>query len=239
MAVHEIVEDDAAPRQGQSRRGIRRQLRRHATVVLGAAVLSLIVLLTLIGPWLVVHDPLTIDPLNRMAAPSAQHILGTDAFGRDLFSRTIHGGRISLTVGLVVGVAASVIGLGLGLISGYSRIADAILMRVMDGLMSIPTILLAIALMAVTRASVYTVIFAITIVELPRVVRLVRSVVLTIREQAFIEAATISGTRFLKVLIRHILPNTVAPMTVQATYICAAAILIEIPSVLSRGRYAA
>ncbi|WP_246209570.1 ABC transporter permease [Pikeienuella piscinae] len=187
----------------------------------------MIVLITLFGPLLTVHDPLEIDPLNRMSPPTADHILGTDAFGRDLFSRTVHGGRISLVVGIVVGLFASIIGLGLGLIGGYSRIGDAILMRVMDGLMSIPTILLAIALMAVTRASVYTVIFAITIVELPRVVRLVRSVVLTIRDQAFIEAATISGTRFWKVLFRHILPNTIAPMTVQATYICAAAILIE------------
>ena len=119
------------------------------------------------------------------------------------------------------------IGLLIGLVSGYSRIADAILMRFMDGLMSIPAILLAIALMAVVKASITTVIVAITIVEVPRVVRLVRSVVLSIREQPYVEAAVIVGSRFGKILFRHILPNTLAPLTVQATYICAAAILIE------------
>jgi peptide/nickel transport system permease protein len=148
-----------------------------------------------------------------------------------VWSRTLYGGRISLLVGLAVGLLASVIGLAIGLASGYSRFADAIIMRVMDGLMSIPAILLAIALMAVWRASVLTVILAIAVVEVPRVVRLVRGVVLTLREQTYIEAAVISGTRAMRIVRKHILPNALAPLIVQTTYICAAAMLIE--SILS------
>jgi peptide/nickel transport system permease protein len=201
--------------------------RRHPTVAVGGAILACIVVATLFAPWLTVYDPLHIDPLSRLKSFSAEHILGTDAIGRDLWSRTIHGGRVSLVVGLVVAVFATAVGLLLGLLAGYSRIADAILMRVMDGLMSIPAILLAIALMAVAQASILTVIVAITVVELPRVVRLVRAIVLSIREQAYVEAAIVVGSRFPRVLFRHILPNTLAPLTVQATYICAAAILIE------------
>jgi peptide/nickel transport system permease protein len=202
-------------------------LRRHPTVALGLIILGTIALLTIAAPWIAFYDPLEIDPLARLQPPSAEHFFGTDVLGRDVWSRTIYGGRISLVVGIAVAVVSTAIGLAIGLVSGYSRLADAVLMRVMDGLMSIPAILLAIALMAVAKASVLTVIVAITIVEVPRVVRLVRSVVLTIREQAYVEAAIIVGGRFWRILLRHILPNTLAPLIVQATYICAAAILIE------------
>lgn len=204
-----------------------RWVRRHPTVTAGASILGLIIGATIAAPLLTAYDPLIMEPLSRRQPPSVDHILGTDAVGRDMWSRTIHGGRVSLVIGIVVAVLATSIGLVIGLVSGYNRIADAILMRVMDGLMSIPAILLAIALMAVARASITTVIVAITIVELPRVVRLVRSVVLSLREQPYVEAAVIVGSRFPKILFRHILPNTIAPLTVQATYICAAAIIIE------------
>jgi peptide/nickel transport system permease protein len=206
-------------------------LRRYPTVVLGALLFALVLLITLAAPWLASHDPQEIDPIARLRAPSAEHLLGTDALGRDVWSRTIYGGRISLMVGLVVGLLASALGLTIGLVSGYSRVADAIVMRVMDGLMSIPAILLAIALMSVTRASILTVIIAITVVEIPRVVRLVRSVVLTLREQTYVEAAVIAGTRPARIVFKHILPNTLAPLIVQTTYICAAAMLVE--SILS------
>jgi peptide/nickel transport system permease protein len=209
------------------RRGLLWHARRHPTVAIGCAILALMVGLTLAAPWLTDYDPLVIEAIARLEPPSAEHLLGTDAIGRDLWSRAIYGGRVSLVVGLVVAVLATAVGLGIGLVSGYSRIADAVLMRVMDGLMSIPAILLAIALTAVARASITTVVIAITVVEVPRVVRLVRSVVLSIREQPYVEAAIVVGSRPTKVLIRHILPNTIAPLTVQATYICAAAILIE------------
>jgi peptide/nickel transport system permease protein len=201
--------------------------RRHPTVAFGLALLALIVAATLFAPWLTPYDPLLINPLGRIKPPSSAHVFGTDGIGRDVWSRTVHGGRVSLTVGLVVAVLSTAIGLLIGLVSGYNRIADAVLMRIMDGLMSIPAILLAIALMAVVKASITTVIVAITIVEVPRVVRLVRSVVLSIREQPYVEAAVVVGSRFGRILFRHILPNTLAPLTVQATYICAAAILIE------------
>jgi peptide/nickel transport system permease protein len=219
--------EPAAEAPPRPRRGIAWHARRHPTVAVGAVILAAILLASLLAPWLTVHDPLLIDPVQRLKPPSAEHVLGTDAIGRDLWSRTIHGGRVSLVVGLVVAVLATTIGLAIGLVAGYSRLADAVLMRVMDGLMSIPTILLAIALMAVVQASIGTVIIAITVVEVPRVVRLVRSVVLSIREQAYVEAAVVVGSRTGKILVRHILPNTLAPLTVQATYICAAAILIE------------
>jgi peptide/nickel transport system permease protein len=201
--------------------------RRHPTVAVGLGILLTIIIATLAAPLLSAHDPLAVDSMARFKPPSPEHVLGTDGAGRDLWSRTVHGGRVSLIVGLAVSVLATGIGLLIGLVSGYNRVADAILMRFMDGLMSIPAILLAIALTAVVRASIWTVVVAITVVEVPRVVRLVRSVVLSIREQAYVEAAVIVGSRFGKVLFRHILPNTLAPLIVQATYICAAAILIE------------
>jgi peptide/nickel transport system permease protein len=212
----------------QPRRGL---LRRYPLVAIGALVLLVVLLVTLCAPWLATHDPQEIDPLTRLRPPSTEHLLGTDALGRDVWSRALYGGRISLVVGLAVGLLASAVGLLVGLISGYSRIADAILMRIMDGLMSIPAILLAIALMAVWRASMFTVVLAITVVEVPRVVRLVRGVVLSLREQTYIEAAVIAGTRPVRIMRKHILPNTLAPLIVQTTYICAAAMLIE--SILS------
>ncbi len=209
------------------RRGWARRAHRHPTVVAGLVILSVIVAATILAPWLAPHDPLFIDPLGRLKPPLGDHLFGTDGVGRDVLSRTIDGGRVSLIVGFTVALAATFIGLLIGLVGGYNRIADAVLMRVMDGLMSIPTILLAIALMAIAKASLTTVIVAITAVEVPRVARLVRSVVLSIREQAYVEAAVISGSRTAKILFRHVLPNTLAPLTVQATYVGAAAILIE------------
>jgi peptide/nickel transport system permease protein len=206
-------------------------IRRYPMVVLGGLLFAMVVLITLAAPWLATHDPQEIDPIARLRPPSAEHLLGTDALGRDVWSRSIFGGRISLLVGMVVGLLASAVGLAIGLLSGYSRLADAVVMRVMDGLMSIPAILLAIALMSVTRASILTVILAITVVEIPRVVRLVRSVVLTLREQTYVEAAVIAGTRPGRIVLKHILPNTLAPLIVQTTYICAAAMLVE--SILS------
>lgn len=201
--------------------------RRHPAVACGAAILAVVLLATLLAPWLAGHDPLFVDPLARLQPPSLQHWLGADALGRDVWSRTVYGGRVSLVVGVAAAVIATGAGLLIGLVSGYSRIADALLMRVMDGLMSIPTILFAIALMAVVKASLATVVVAIAVVEVPRVVRLVRGVVLSVREQPYVEAAVVAGSGFGTILARHILPNTLASVVVQATYICSAAILIE------------
>jgi peptide/nickel transport system permease protein len=209
------------------RRGWAWRAGQYPIVAAGCIILGVVVAATLLAPWLAPQDPLSIDPIGRLKPPLSDHLLGTDAVGRDVLSRTIYGGRVSLVVGFAVALAATFIGLLIGLVSGYSRVADAILMRVMDGFMSIPTILLAIALMAIARASLATVIVAITVVEVPRVVRLVRSVVLSIREQPYVEAAVVAGSGATRILFHHILPGTLAPLTVQATYVGAAAILIE------------
>jgi peptide/nickel transport system permease protein len=204
-----------------------RFVRKHPTLVLGGLMLMAVALLSLAAPWLATHDPQDIDPVARLQAPSAEHRFGTDALGRDVYSRAILGGQVSLAVGLGVAVLSSAIGVLLGLIAGFVRGADGIVMRVMDGLMAIPGILLAIALMALTRASLVTVIVAITVPEVPRVVRLVRSLALTLREQLFVEAAHAIGTRLPMILWRHVLPNMTAPLVVQATFIAASAVLIE------------
>jgi peptide/nickel transport system permease protein len=180
----------------------------------------------LFAPW-IAGNPITFDPIDRLRPPSAEFWFGTDNLGRDVYARTVYGARISLIVGLLVAAVTIVLGLLIGLVSGFFRRLDAILMRIMDGIMAIPGILLAIALVALTRASVEVVIVAIAIPEIPRVVRLVRSVVLSVREQPYVDAAIASGTRAARILFRHILPNTVAPLIVQATYIIASAVITE------------
>ena len=195
--------------------------------MVGAVVLLLMVGVALFAPWLGTTDPLALSPIRRLKPPSAQYWFGTDMIGRDVYSRVVYGTRVSLSVGLAVALLASVIGLAVGLVTGYLRWVDAVMMRVMDGLMSIPSVLLAIALISLTKASLQNVIVAIAITEVPRVVRLVRSLVLTLREQPYVEAAIASGTRLPAILLRHILPNTVAPLLVQATYICASAMITE------------
>ena len=204
-----------------------RWLRKNPTLILGALLLLVVALITLAAPWIATHDPQDIDPLTRMQSASAEHYFGTDALGRDVFSRAVWGGRVSMIVGLSVALLATLGGVLLGLVAGFVRWAEGPVMRIMDGLMAIPGILLAIALMAVTRASLGTVIVAITVPEIPRVVRLVRSLSLTLREQLYVEAAHAVGTRLPVILWRHVLPNMVAPLIVQATFVAASAVLIE------------
>lgn len=204
-----------------------RFLRKHPTLIVGGLLLVAMAALSIGAPWIATHDPQDMDVLARMQPPSGEHWFGTDALGRDVFSRAVWGGQVSMIVGLSVGLLATVLGVLLGLFAGFVRWADGFVMRVMDGLMAIPGILLAIALMAVTRASLTTVIVAITIPEIPRVVRLVRSLSLTLREQLYVEAAHAVGTRLPVILARHVLPNMVAPLIVQATFVAAAAVLTE------------
>ncbi|MBC8410120.1 MAG: ABC transporter permease [Rhodobacteraceae bacterium] len=192
----------------------------------GLVILAVLSLIALFGP-IFTESPTSINPMVRIKPPSADMWFGTDPLGRDIFARSVWGGRISLSVGVAVAVIAVGFGLVLGLLAGYIRVLDAIIMRVMDGLMAIPGILLAIALISLTGATLFTVIVAITIPEIPRVVRLVRSVVLTVREEAYVEAAIAAGTKLPSIMIRHILPNTIAPLIVQATYVCASAMLTE------------
>jgi peptide/nickel transport system permease protein len=200
--------------------------RRNPTVVIGTSILTLMAAVAVFAPWLAT-DPLYLNPINRLKPPSQEFWFGTDHLGRDVYARTVFGTRISLTVGLAVAIFSTAIGMAIGLVAGYIRIVDAIVMRIMDGLMAIPGILFAIALMALFGSSVQNVILAITVPEVPRVVRLVRAVVLTIREQPFVEAAVASGTRLPRILVRHILPNIFAPLMVQATYVCASAVIVE------------
>ncbi len=202
-------------------------LRRNPTIAFGGALVLLMIIVAVFAPLFAPKDPTALAPALRTREPSADFWFGTDMLGRDVYSRVIYGARVSLLVGFSVAILASVIGLTIGLISGFIRVADAIIMRIMDGMMSIPPILLAIALMALTRGSVRNVIIAITIAEIPRVSRLVRGVVLSLREQPYVDAAVAAGTRTPVIIWRHILPNTLAPLTVQATYICASAMITE------------
>lgn len=196
-------------------------------VFIAAVILVIIVLSALFAPWVVPHDPVRLTPSVRLKPPSETYWLGTDAFGRDLFSRIIYGGRISLVVGAAAAVFAVFLGLTLGLLAGYIRWIDAVLMRMVDGLMAIPSILLAIAIVSLWGASLWTVLIAITIPEVPRVVRLVRSLVLSAREEPYVEAAIAAGSSTFLIMRRHLVPNTVAPLIIQGTYICASAILTE------------
>ena len=204
-----------------------RWARKHPTLIIGALLLIAVALLSIAAPWVAPFDPQDMDVLTRLKSPSAEHWFGTDALGRDVFSRAVWGGRVSLIVGLSVGLIASVIGVLIGLLAGFVRWTDGFVMRIMDGLMAIPGILLAIALMAVTRASLTAVIIAITVPEVPRVVRLVRSLSLILREQLYVEAAHAVGTRLPTILARHVLPNMLPPLIIQATFVAASAVLIE------------
>lgn len=201
-------------------------VRRHPTIVVGAVLLALIALAAVCAP-LIARDPIAFEPINRLKGPSADFWLGTDSLGRDVYSRMVYGARISLLVGLLVAIISVVSGAVIGLLAGYFTRIDGVVMRLMDGIMAIPSILLAIALVALLGASVKVVIIAIAIPEIPRVTRLVRAVVLSVRDLPFVEAARSNGTRVGKLLRRHILPSTVAPLIVQATYIAASAILTE------------
>ena len=217
------------------------RLHRSWSVRLGGTALVLLVIIALAAPWLGTVDPSLFDAGSRDLLPgktgeittlegdSLQHkfLMGSDSFGRDIYSRVIYGTRVSLIVGILTALVALAFGIAFGLTAGYLRWLDGILMRVMDGVMAIPAILIAIALVALWGASRSTVIVAIAVPEIPRVTRLVRSLVLTIREEPYVEAAIALGTPTLKIMFGHILPNTIAPLIVQGTFICANGILIE------------
>jgi peptide/nickel transport system permease protein len=202
-------------------------LKRYPLVVIAGAILLAILGAAVFAPLMGTTDPTALQPLQRLRPASDAAWLGTDHLGRDIWSRMVYGARVSLLVGGAVAVLSITLGLVIGLVAGYIRWLDAIVMRVMDGLMAIPGILLAIALVSVSGASLFTVIFAITVPEIPRVVRLVRAVVLSVREEPYVEAAISVGTRLPLILIRHILPNCIPPLIVQATYVCASAMLTE------------
>lgn len=214
---------DRAPRATARRRFLRRQ----PTLVIGLAVLLLILVAGVLAPVWWTGDPQQMRPGQRLQPPSFVRWFGSDQFGRDVYTRTLYGARVSLVVGAAVALLSLVLGTTLGLVIGFYRRLDSVMMRVMDGLMAIPAILLALALMAMMRGSVRNVIIALVIPEIPRVVRLVRASVLSLREHTMVEAARALGVRTPRILVRYILPALVAPLLVQATYICASAILFE------------
>ncbi|MCF3642008.1 ABC transporter permease [Rhizobium sp. TRM95111] len=213
-----------APKQ---RGTLRNAFAKHPAIFVGGGLLVSIVVIALAARYLGTIDPEYVSPARRNREASAAFWFGTDTLGRDLYSRVLYGARISLLVGFAVAVLATLLGLATGLLAGAYRRLDSVLMRIMDGLMSIPPILLAIALMAATGGSVGNVIFAITMAEFPRMSRLVRGLVLSIREQPFVDGAIAAGSSMPRIILRHILPNTLGPVMVQATYICSAAMITE------------
>jgi peptide/nickel transport system permease protein len=238
-----VLPDVAASTAVSARRpGLLRQALRHPGVILGSTILLVILALALLAPLLGTTDPARIDPTFRNKLPGTAraltdpvtgvaspftHRMGTDSLGRDVYSRVLYGGRVSIVIGLAVAALSVAIGLAIGLVGGYVRWLDGIVMRLMDGLMAIPGILLALALVALWGAGLSTVVLAITVPQVPRVVRLVRSVVLSVREEPYVEAAIALGTPTPLILWRHVVPNTVAPLIVQGTYVAATAVLTE------------
>ena len=213
---------------GASRFGrVLEPFRRNGVMAAGVLIVVLMGVIAITAPLLSPKEPLAIDTFRRLLPPSGTDWLGTDHLGRDVFARTIYGTRVSLLVGLLVAVLTVFAGAVLGLASGYYRRLDMILMRVVDGIMSIPGLLLAVALMAIFGASIQNVVIALVITSIPAVIRLVRSQVLSLREQAFVEAARAIGVRPTRILRLHIFPQTIAPLIVQGSYICASAILVE------------
>ena len=202
-------------------------LRRNPNMLFGVVILSVVMVIAIFSPLLTRTDPSKLNPFDRLQSPRSTHWFGSDHLGRDVFDRTLVGSRVSLLVGFSVGIITSVLGMAIGLIAGYYRRLDDVIMRFMDGLMAFPSLLLALALIAVLGASVFNVILVICVVDTPRMVRVVRGAVLSLREQQFVEAANAIGTPTWRIMVRHIAPNTFAPVMVQATFIFALAIIVE------------
>ncbi len=232
-----IAETAAAARK-PSKLGI---VMRNPSVIIGATLVVFLALVGALAPFLGTINPSEINPVYRNKKPGAErtirtddgkevtfvHRFGTDTLGRDVYSRVVYGARVSLIIGITVATLSVAVGLTIGLIAGYIRWLDGFIMRIMDGLMAIPAILLAMGVVSLSRAGLVAVVIAIVIPDIPRVVRLVRSIVLSIREEPYVEAAITVGTRTPTLLVRHVLPNTIAPLIVQGTFICGSAILIE------------
>jgi peptide/nickel transport system permease protein len=239
--TEEVVDSASIAAASTKRKSLWLVAIRNPNVIFGGVILLTMLVIAILAPFLGTVDPTRIDPASRNKKPGTEityrlddgttakrvAIMGTDSLGRDVYSRVLYGARVSLAVGVAVSVISVAIGMVIGLVSGYVRWADGIIMRIMDGLMAIPGILLAIALVSIWRAGLITVVFAIVVPDVPRVVRLVRSIVLTVREEPYVEGAISVGTPTWILMFRHILPNTVAPLIVQGTFIAAAAIIAE------------
>lgn len=208
-------------------KGVARFFRTRFTFAAGATILVLVSLMAIIAPLIERYHPQDLNPVNRVQAPSSEHWFGTDHVGRDVYSRTVHGARISLRVAASVAVIVTIVGVVLGVVVGYNRIADNIVMRFMDGMMAFPTLILALALVATIGSSLNNVVLVICIVDTPGMVRVVRGVVLSLRERVFVDSARAIGTPLPTILIREIAPNTIAPVLIQASIYFGSAILTE------------
>jgi len=204
-----------------------RRLRRHHLFMTGLVLFTLVLLMALVAGLVAPHDPLQNNYRYRLGAPTKVYLLGTDGFGRDVLSRVLYGTRVSLRIGLMVVVLNGILGTLIGSTAGYFRRLDNVIMRVMDGLMAFPAILLAIALAAVLGASEVNVVLALTAAYTPRTARIVRASVLVIREMEYVQAAVAAGAGYLRILFRHILTNSMAPLIVQLTFIFAVSVLAE------------
>ncbi|MBD8006329.1 ABC transporter permease [Bacillus norwichensis] len=204
-----------------------RRVWANKMVVIGGGIIFLITLLALLAPLIAQFTPYDLEAVNRLKAPNATHWFGTDNFGRDIFSRVVYGARVSLAVGISVAIITGFLGLFIGMYSSYYRILDHVLMRIADGLMAFPSILLAIAIMAVMGPKPINVVIAIVIVETPGVARIVRSAALVIKEQTYIEAARAQGASSRKIIWSHIAPNVLTPLIVQITYVFSVSMIIE------------
>lgn len=218
---------EAVAAQAPRRAGVVARALGHRGVLIGLTLFGAIVLIALFADWIAPHDPVRNNFRYRLGAPNAIHWLGTDRFGRDILSRIIHGTRVSLRIGLMVVAATGVMGAILGALAGYFRAADGPIMRVMDGLMAFPGILLAVSLAAALGPSETNAAIALTVAYTPRTARIVRAAVLVVREMEYVEAARALGAGHLHILTRHILPNSLTPLVVQCTYIFALSILAE------------
>lgn len=200
---------------------------QRKTLAIGLFVLFVIALLAVLAPWVAPHSPSRLSIVNRLRPPGGAWLFGTDEFGRDVLSRTIYAGQLSLVVGAAATAFACVVGITLGIVAGFFRKADAVMSRLVDAMMAFPDILLAIALVAALGPSLATVIVALGIVYAPRLARIVRASTLVIRELPYVEAARALGVPTWRIMTRHVLRNLISPILVQATFIFAYAMLAE------------
>ena len=208
-------------------RRARRVSSRNPTMVAGLGVMLAMIIIALAAPLVATQDHSYFDPIDRLQGPSGDHWFGTDKIGRDIYSRTVFGTRVSLAVGFAVALATMIVGSIIALVAGFYRKADMILMRIMDGFMAIPTLLLAIALMAILGASIKNVFISLLVVMTPQTVRVVRASVLSLREEVYVEAARAIGAPDWRILAFHVFPGTIASLIIQGTYTCAVTIIIE------------
>lgn len=227
-ALRDLVTARRSPEVATLRlRRARRPMPVAWEVLVGVGLLAVVAALAIFAPLITPIDPRALALDQRLLPPTAGHPFGTDDLGRDLFARVLYGGRVSLGVGVAAALLSALAGATLGLIAPVNRALDMLIMRIVDGMMSIPAILLAIALVAVAGASVENVIIAVTVVETPRIARIIRAAVLSLRERPFIDAAVTAGSSWPRIILRHLLPGVASQLIVQTAFVCAAAMMIE------------